>query len=254
MHLLAAQPGMVTDGSEAVDLGQEPGDVVILSAAESELACLAGAQARLCDAFGADVPSLRLASLLQLGHNMSVDLYVDDVLNDAKFIIVRILGGRGYWDYGIEQLVALARSKDIPLVLLPGDDQPDAALLSLSTVKGSEYQKIWRYLIEGGPQNSENLLRLIYEKLNKLAGMTTPDFRDDGHMIGPVLKLRLGNYMNDEVGMISSLDFAIDDEFTWDINREEPMYIRVSIGYDIIGVNTARKGINYFGKIVNARA
>ena len=166
MHLLAAQPGMVTDGSEAVDLGQEPGDVVILSAAESELACLAGAQARLTDAFGDDVPSLRLASLLQLGHNMSVDLYVDDVLCDAKFIIVRILGGRGYWEYGVEQLVALARSRDIPLVLLPGDDQPDAELLSLSTVKGAEYQHIWRYLIEGGPQNAENLLRLIYEKLN----------------------------------------------------------------------------------------
>ncbi len=167
MHLLAAQPGMVTDGSEAVDLGQQPGDVVILSAAESELACLAGAQVRLVEAFGDDVPSLRLASLLQLGHNMSVDLYVDDVLCDAKFIIVRILGGRGYWDYGIEQLVSLARSRDIPLVLLPGDDQPDAELLSLSTLKGAEYQKIWRYLIEGGPKNSENLLRLIYEKLNE---------------------------------------------------------------------------------------
>ncbi|NIZ00889.1 cobaltochelatase subunit CobN [Thalassospira lucentensis] len=166
MHLLAAQPGMVTDGSEAVDLGQEPGDVVILSAAESELACLAGAQDRLVAEFADDVPSLRLASLLQLGHNMSVDLYVDDVLCDAKFIIVRILGGRGYWDYGIEQLVALARSKDIPLVLLPGDDQPDAELLSLSTIKGADYQHIWRYLIEGGPQNSESLLRLIYEKLN----------------------------------------------------------------------------------------
>jgi cobaltochelatase CobN len=166
MHLLAAQPGMVTDGSEAVDLGQQPGDVVILSAAESELACLAGAQGRLVDAFGDQTPSLRLASLLQLGHNMSVDLYIDDVLSDAKFIIVRILGGRGYWDYGIEQLVALARAKDIPLILLPGDDQPDAELLSLSTVKGREYQNIWRYLIEGGPQNSENLLRLIYENLN----------------------------------------------------------------------------------------
>ncbi|HAI30271.1 MAG TPA: hypothetical protein DCM48_12105, partial [Thalassospira sp.] len=110
MHLLAAQPGMVTDGSEAVDLGQQPGDVVILSAAESELACLAGAQGRLVDAFGDQTPSLRLASLLQLGHNMSVDLYIEDVLSDAKFIIVRILGGRGYWDYGIEQLVALARA------------------------------------------------------------------------------------------------------------------------------------------------
>lgn len=42
MHLLAAQPGMVTDGSEAVDLGQQPGDVVILSAADLSWPALPG--------------------------------------------------------------------------------------------------------------------------------------------------------------------------------------------------------------------
>ena len=31
MHLLQAQAGVVSDGSEAVDLGQTPGDIVILS-------------------------------------------------------------------------------------------------------------------------------------------------------------------------------------------------------------------------------
>ena len=30
MHLLKAQPGVVADGSEAVDLGQTPGDIVVL--------------------------------------------------------------------------------------------------------------------------------------------------------------------------------------------------------------------------------
>ena len=38
MHLLAAQPGVVSDGSEAIDLGQSPGDIVVLSAADTELA------------------------------------------------------------------------------------------------------------------------------------------------------------------------------------------------------------------------
>jgi len=99
--------------------------------------------------------------------------------------------------------------------------------------------------------SSEKEMTTIYEKLNKLAGMTTPYIPDDGHMVGPVLKLRLGNYMNNEVGYISSLDFNIDDEFIWDINREEPMYIRVNVSYDIIGTSTARRGINYFGNIVN---
>ena len=47
MHLLAATPGAVDDGSEAIDLGQTPGDIVILTAADTEIACLAAAQAQI---------------------------------------------------------------------------------------------------------------------------------------------------------------------------------------------------------------
>src|SRR5260370_1240275 len=46
MHLLAAQPGAISDGSAAVDLGQTPADIVVLSAADSEIACLAAANAQ----------------------------------------------------------------------------------------------------------------------------------------------------------------------------------------------------------------
>ena len=35
MHLLAAQPGGIADGGEAVDLGQSPGDIGFASAAET---------------------------------------------------------------------------------------------------------------------------------------------------------------------------------------------------------------------------
>src|SRR5689334_21297328 len=80
MHLLAAQPGTVSDGSEAVDLGQTAGDIVFLSAADTELACLAAAYDRLGDG----VPTLRLASLLQLAHNLSVDLHVEQVVATAS--------------------------------------------------------------------------------------------------------------------------------------------------------------------------
>ncbi|MBT6286197.1 MAG: hypothetical protein HOI96_13600, partial [Rhodospirillaceae bacterium] len=89
MHLLAVTPGVVSDGAEAVDLGQTPGDIVFLSAADTELAALAGAQARA----GAGVPSLRLANFLQLRHHMSVDLYVENMVSNARLVIVRLLGG-----------------------------------------------------------------------------------------------------------------------------------------------------------------
>src|SRR6266478_3896263 len=111
MHLLAAQPGTIADGVGAVDLGQSPADIVVLSAADSEIACLAAAQRGL--AATPDWPSLRLANLMRLGHNYSVDLYVNQVACHAKLIVARILGGRGYWPYGIDRLAALARERGI---------------------------------------------------------------------------------------------------------------------------------------------
>ena len=106
MHLLAAQPGAVSDGGEAVDLGQTPGDVVVLSAADSELACLAAARGRL----GPRAPSLRLANLMHLSHPLSVDTYVESVIVGARLVVVRLLGGVGYWPYGVEQIVAVCRA------------------------------------------------------------------------------------------------------------------------------------------------
>jgi cobaltochelatase CobN len=158
MHLLAAQPGTISDGSAAVDLGQTPGDIVVLSAADSELACLAAAQRRLV-AGEKDWPSLRLASLLKLTHNYSVDLYLDQVLSAARLVVVRLLGGRGYWPYGVDRLASLARERGIALALLPGDDQPDAELAELATLPRDASHRLWRYLAEGGAGNAEQFLR-----------------------------------------------------------------------------------------------
>src|SRR5277367_6344001 len=102
MHLLAAQPGLIADGSGAVDLGQSPAEIVVLTAADSEIAGLAAAQRSLAAA-APDWPSLRLANLMRLGHNYSVDLYVEQVASHAKLIVARVLGGRGYWPYGIDR-------------------------------------------------------------------------------------------------------------------------------------------------------
>ena len=157
MHLLAAAPGTIADGTAAVDLAQTPGDIVLLSAADSELALLAAAQARR-RAEDAAAPRLRLASILRLGHNLSVDLYMETVAA-ARLVIVRLLGGAAYWRYGVERLVETCRARAIPLALLPGDDKPDAELEELSTLAPAAYSRLWRYLVEGGPANADNLLR-----------------------------------------------------------------------------------------------
>ena len=68
MHLLAATAGVVSDGSEAADLGQTSGDIVFLSAADTELAALAAAQTRA----GKNAPTLRLANFLKLKHHYKI--------------------------------------------------------------------------------------------------------------------------------------------------------------------------------------
>jgi cobaltochelatase CobN len=152
MHLLAAIPGTIADGGEAIDLGQTPGDIVVLSAADSDLAGLALAKADMADF------ELRLASLLALSHHLSVDLYVERMIRHAKLVCVRLLGGRGYWSYGVEQLVASCRAHAVPLVFLPGDDQPDPELTALSSLPTEAAHRLWQYLVQGGPDNARQFL------------------------------------------------------------------------------------------------
>ena len=170
MHLLQARSGAVVDETEAVDLGQTPGDVVFLSAADTELAGLAGARA----GFGDDFPSLRLANLMQLAHPMSVDLYVDSVVARAKLVVARVLGGAGYWPYGVEQIAETCRAASIPLALLPGDDQPDPALAALGTVPAQTAHRLWQYCVHGGPANSRNLLAFAADLIGHAAEWREP--------------------------------------------------------------------------------
>ncbi|WP_460272671.1 cobaltochelatase subunit CobN [Celeribacter sp. ULVN23_4] len=149
MHLLAATPGSIDDGSEAVDLGQTPADLVVISAADTELALLSEARAAMTKA-----PSLRLASLLHLRHPMSVDLHLDTCATKSRMVIARVLGGTGYWKYGLEQYAARLHEAGVPFVALPGDDKPDAELAALSTVSTEDYHRLWSYLTEGGAENA----------------------------------------------------------------------------------------------------
>ncbi|MEY4576646.1 MAG: cobaltochelatase subunit CobN [Pseudomonadota bacterium] len=162
MHLLATRPGGYAAGDGVVDLEQSPAEIVILSAADTDLRLLADA----CERLPEDYPSLRLASLLTLRSNASVDLYMDTVLRHARVVIVAMMGGTSYWPYGVEQLVERARDGALTLLLVPGDDTPDPQLDRLSTADtlmppDNACYRVWRYLREGGPDNAQALLHFI---------------------------------------------------------------------------------------------
>jgi cobaltochelatase CobN len=157
MHLLATTSTNLDDIVEAVDLGQPPGDIVILSFADSDLAGLAGAW----EAERSGLPSVRLAHLRELRHPMSVDLWIERVGAHAKVIVVRLLGGLDWWKYGIERLSALAREHGIALAVLPGEDRDDPRLAASSTLPPAELEALLGYFREGGRENLRALLRRL---------------------------------------------------------------------------------------------
>ncbi|RRJ84512.1 cobaltochelatase subunit CobN [Aestuariirhabdus litorea] len=157
MHLLAAKPGGFTDDEGIIDLGQDPAELVILSAQDSSLALLADAALAL----PANYPELRLANLSHLAKPAAYDLYAHRVIEHAQLVVVSVLGGRSYWDYPLEQLELRARAGQLRLVAVPGDDQPDPELEQISNVPPSLYHALWRFLREGGRANIDQLYTLL---------------------------------------------------------------------------------------------
>ncbi|MCR4281602.1 MAG: cobaltochelatase subunit CobN, partial [Bauldia sp.] len=154
MHLLAGDVARIDDGDTAVDLGQSPGDIVFLSAADTELAALGDAAAGR----HVDAPSIRLANLGRLAHPLSVDLYLEKTAANAKLVVVRMMGGASYWPYGLEQLRALARGSGPALIVVPGEDRWDSALEPYATLPVERCRLAWRYLVEGGSENARRAL------------------------------------------------------------------------------------------------
>lgn len=156
MHLLVRETRRLDESEEAVDLGQSPADLVVLSFSDSDLGAIASAWS----AAAARLPSLRLASLARLRHPMSVDLYVERVIARAKCVVVRLLGGIDYWRYGVEEVAASCRAHGTALALLPGDGRADPQLAARSTVPAAMLARLDACFRHGGPDNMTRALDL----------------------------------------------------------------------------------------------
>src|SRR5215203_4939373 len=70
-------------------------------------------------------------------------------IDGADLIVVRILGTASSWRAGLDTVLA----SGVPVVVLGGEQTPDAELMSHSTVPVGTAAEAHRYLAEGGPAN-----------------------------------------------------------------------------------------------------
>ena len=145
MHVVFREAQGLEETDVPMDLGQSPADLVVLSFSDSDLGAFSEGWKKEKEG----LPSLRLANLVALKHPLSIDTYIEQTLEKAKGILIRLIGGVQYWEYGLNQVYNLAQEKDIALAVLPADGREDDRLDEFSTIPKSTLLRL-KYLTDTG--------------------------------------------------------------------------------------------------------
>ena len=158
MHLLRTQTLSLDEAAPAVDLGQTRGGhrVPVLHRQRSR-----PRSPRRGSASAPALPSLRLASLAQLKHPYSVDLY-----RRAASPLARASSSSGCSAAWTTGATASRNSPPPParaashLAVVPGDYQDDPRLDAASTLPVEDLRRLWRWFRRGRPRQCRRVPRL----------------------------------------------------------------------------------------------
>ena len=106
--------------------------------------------------------TIRGLALDCLGHPAQLDHYLSTPAANARAIVVRLLGGRGHWSYGLEQLQGwCAAASDRELVILAGTADQDVHLHELGSINADLAGRLAACLREGGERNMLQMLAVL---------------------------------------------------------------------------------------------
>ena len=86
---------------------------------------------------------------------------VPALLDGADIVVVRILGGRRAWQDGLDAVLG----SGLPVVVLGGEQAPDAELMECSTVPGGVVAEAHAYLAHGGATNLAQLHNFLSDAI-----------------------------------------------------------------------------------------
>ncbi|MEZ0076434.1 cobaltochelatase subunit CobN [Planotetraspora sp. GP83] len=139
------------------------------------------------------------------------------LLDGVELVVVRLLGGRRVWEEALDALLAGPR----PVIVLGGEQAPDAELMELSTVPGGVCAEAHAYLAHGGPDNLAELHRFLSDTVLLTGhgfappaplpswGVLERDSTGDGPVVG-VLYYR-AHHVAGNTGFVESLCAAIEN-------------------------------------------
>src|SRR6185312_13078313 len=86
---------------------------------------------------------------------------VEEILDGARVVLCRVLGGRRGWPDGLDLLVDGCRQRGVVLLALGGELEPDAEMTALSIAPAGAVAQAGEYLRHGDVDNVEQLLRFL---------------------------------------------------------------------------------------------
>jgi cobaltochelatase CobN len=121
--------------------------ILVLTNADTEILALRS----IVEALPGGFPAVRAANPATLDRPPPLD--------GVEAVLVRLLGGRRAWESPLDELRRRCVAEGIPLLAFGGEAVPDAELAGLSTVPGGTLAQAFAYLVHGGLDNIEHLLR-----------------------------------------------------------------------------------------------
>ncbi len=118
------------------------------------------ATAAAVDLLPAGFPEVRCANPSSASDH---DAFVEDLLAGARVVLCRILGGRRGWADGFDLLRSRCVERDIVLLALGGEAEPDAEMAELSLAPAGAVAQAGEYLRHGDVDNVEQLLRFLVD-------------------------------------------------------------------------------------------
>ncbi|MDT0567660.1 cobaltochelatase subunit CobN [Streptomyces sp. DSM 3412] len=150
------------------------------------------------------------------------------LLDGTDLVVVRLLGGIRAWQDGLDLLLADGR----PVVVLTGEQAPDAQLMAASTVPIGIAAEAHAYLAHGGPANLEQLARFLSDTVlltghgfdaPAAAPAWGPLSREARNTDGPTVAVLYyrAHHMSGNTAFVDALCAAIEDQGA----RALPLYV-----------------------------
>lgn len=161
MHRVSTESGVLDAERQAQRIEQTPAELMFVSAADTDLACVAQTW----------LPSFK--ERLRITHASSLQTpavahdFVERIGSQSRLLVIRLLGGKAYFPYLIEELLHLRSHPTRPqIILLPGTDQWDEELFQYGDFPEPVVRKFFRYFQEGGLDNLAKAAKAIESYLD----------------------------------------------------------------------------------------